>query len=548
MTTTDSTTNLTHPFLSDQNLLDEAALKLLKQDRIRFDRLWAYYRNPMRICQLIDESSADRPYRQAQEWGLPTRITGSISGESVFSEESAEEIARKEVVIENDIGWRIDTMIDFLFGKPLVINSSCQDLARQSQIEIFLRNVLERNGGLVFLQQTALLSAVYGSVDVLVKYLPEKQDETSEQSKVPTSAESAPVQPLLDSMPPAPSDMQVDDPKIADVQSLSAGELDRLARRIRFEIVEPARALPLLDPLDCRRAVAFATVYQIDRKCAPASSKRSWVSRWLEKKPVDPKKLTILELVTESKWQRIEDGQVVTEGANSLGRLPVVHIQNTPDPMSYHGNSDVESLIPIQDELNTRLSDRAHRVAMTSLRMYLGKGIENFNSLPIGPGRMWSTDNPDAEIKELGGDGNAPGEQAHIDDIREAMDKLSGVSPIAAGAIKGRIGRLSSAAALRVTMMALLSRTERKRTIFASAIAQLCELSLAWLDVSGELKTEASERGISISWSNPIPVNEIERLEEARAKQIIGLPTETILRELGYDIQPARRTSEENQK
>jgi len=166
--------------------------------------------------------------------------------------------------------------------------------------------------------------------------------------------------------------------------------------------------------------------------------------------------------------------------------------------------------------------------------MYLGRGIDNFNQMPISPGRMWSTDNENANVIEFGGDSACPSEEAHLSDLREAMDKASGVTPIAAGAIKGRIGRLTSAAALRVTMLALLSRTEKKRTTYGKGIEQMCELALAWLDHAGLFHTTPAEREVEIHWPNPLPVNEMERLDEARAKLALGVSAQVVLRELGY--------------
>jgi hypothetical protein len=159
-------------------------------------------------------------------------------------------------------------------------------------------------------------------------------------------------------------------------------------------------------------------------------------------------------------------------------------------------------MIPIQDELNTRLSDRANRITMQSFKMYLGKGIDGFTSVPIAPGRMWATDNTEAEVIEFGGDTKSPSEDRHIIELREAMDKVSGVTPIAAGAIRGRIGHLTSAAALRVTMMALLAKTQRKRLTYGQAIARMCELSLAWLDRAGLFPTSPDERQVEIEWSD----------------------------------------------
>jgi hypothetical protein len=209
-------------------------------------------------------------------------------------------------------------------------------------------------------------------------------------------------------------------------------------------------------------------------------------------------------------------------------------VQNVAVPFEYSGLSDVEALVPLQDELNTRLSDRAYRISMQSFKMYLGIGIENFLTLPVGPGRMFVTDNEQASIKEFGGDSGAPSEDNHIDDVREAMDKMSGVSPIAAGAIKGRVGRLTSAAALRVTLQSLLARTEKKRTTYGAAIQKMMELALAWLDVAGVFKTDPSERAVELHWASPIPENDLETLQEGKAKLDLGVPREVVLRELGY--------------
>src|SRR5437016_14175664 len=85
--------------------LRERIEKLLHSDSPRYRRLWGYYRNPMRVCGVSDaDTGSQRPYRQAQEWGLPSRITGMRSGAEIFSAQPIDQVSRKEVVIENDIG------------------------------------------------------------------------------------------------------------------------------------------------------------------------------------------------------------------------------------------------------------------------------------------------------------------------------------------------------------------------------------------------------------------------------------------------------------
>lgn len=553
--------NSTHPALSDDGTrLRTAAERLLHHQRPRLDRLWAYYRNPIKMdATAVGDTAPQRPYRQAQEWGLPSRITGVLAGENVFDGVVQPGVTRKEVVVENDIGWRIETQVDFLFGRPIILNSTAADTTKRDAIEALLRQTLAHNGGLIFLQKLALLGAVYGQVDVLVKFTNDEitTDETTlvADNHIGADESAAPSVPGLPHAGPAPAadaspadatgDETETDPGAS--HAYSPETISRLARLVRFEIVDPTRALPLLEPDDVRRVHAFATVYQIDRADAPLDdppSKRSakwWQSPFSKSTlPLDRTKKTMVELITKTAWQKYDDFRLVAGGPNTLGRLPLVHVQNTADPLAYDGVSDVEPLMPLQDELNTRLSDRAYRIALQSFKMYLGKGIDNFTDLPVTPGRMWSSDNPDADVIAFGGDAGCPSEESHIAEVREALDKLSGVSPVAAGAIRGKIGNLTSAEALRVTMMALLSRTERRRTAYGFAIAQLCELTLAWLDHAGLFETTDADRAVQIFWPNPMPSNESERLDLAKQKQQLGIPRDVVLRELGYGEEEKR--------
>ena len=217
------------------------------------------------------------------------------------------------------------------------------------------------------------------------------------------------------------------------------------------------------------------------------------------------------------------------------GFLPVVHIQNIAQPYYYEGISDVEPLIPLQDELNTRLSDRASRITFQSFKMYLGKGIEGFEDRPVSPGRMWHTDNPEATIEEFGGDAATPSEGMHIAEIREAMDKVSGVTPLVAGVLKSKLGNLTSAVALRLTLMGMLSKTERKRFTYREGLKKICGMILDMLDKANIYKSSGADREVDIIFPSPLPENMMEKLKEAQIKKELGVPTEHVLRELGYE-------------
>jgi hypothetical protein len=476
--------------------------------RPRLDRLWQYYRNP-------ESADAAGP---AQTRGLPRRLTHPPAG------------VERAVVIENDIAWRVHALVDFMFGQPLIIQSVAPDAGRSTQITDYLRRVFAANGGQGLFHDLALLGAVHGHVDLLVR--PRPHPRTRKLGRGGTA------------------DVRQSDSAASAREGAAASELPGVpgpgVPGVGIELIEAPRAVPLLDPGDYRRLDAYLIHHdRLTHELDPGP----WLGRVLPRGG-GPRRRTVQRTECWTAGERrvyIEEGRVgghrrrlIEQQVNRLGRIPVVHIQNLAQPFAYEGLSDVEPLIPLQDELNTRLSDRANRVTFQSFKMYLGKGIEGFTERPVGPGQMWSTDDPDAAIHEFGGDAATPSEDAHIRDIREALDKASGVSPIAAGVVGGKTGNLSSENAIRIVLLGLLARIEKKRLTYGGGIERLCELILHTADVTGELPNAPEERRVRLDWPTPFPDSEQQQLQNALVKQRLGVPREQLLTELGYaDCPPA---------
>ena len=391
--------------------LNEALLRLVIDEHTtrvlpRLNKLWTYFRNPLRPVGLGGPEGWQRSgrwYRQAQEIGLPARVVGDRVGGSIALDDRF--TRRREVVIENDIAWRVQAMIDFMFGRPVRVRSTAKDAATRDRVERALDAVWEASGGIALLQDAALMGHVFGHVDLV---------------------------------------LHLDEAVLADrggAGGLDAGGLEDelrggLAGAIRIEATEPRRGIAVIDPNDWRRTHAYVVHY---RRAVnePAAGSGSALDRLLararaEATPGARRTGVATQVISGARVQTYADEQLVEDRANALlgGRLPVVHIQNVSQPLSYEGLGEVEALIPLQDELNTRLSDRASRVALQSFKMYLAKGIEGFEKVAVGPGQIWSTDNPDAEVKEFGGDAHSPSEEAHIQEIREAIsDRVPVVTP-----------------------------------------------------------------------------------------------------------------------
>ncbi len=386
-----------------------------------------------------------------------------------------------KAVIENDIAWRVHAMVDFMFGRPVAIRSRSADPGQAERINALLDAVLRASGGVTFLQDLALCGSVYGSADIVVRCDPDPGDA---------------------------------------------------AGGFMLELIEAPRAVPLVNPGDYRLLDAYVVHSE---RLTHRTQTRSWRPPWGSNASRSTRVVEEhIECWTPSNVEVIRRGKRVEQTTNVLGCVPVVHIQNLPQPFSYAGLSDVEPLIPLQDELNTRLSDRANRVTLASFKMYLAKGLDGFTERPVGPGQMWATDNPDASIESFGGDADTPSEDAHITEVREAMDKTSGVSPIAAGVLRGRVGNLTSENAVRIVLLGLLARTEKKRIAYGAGLERCCELILHAADVHGLLPSRPEERRVRIDWPDPFPESRTQQLEQAERKVRLGVPREQVLTELGY--------------
>jgi hypothetical protein len=510
--------------------LSEAFVEWLTDERSvevgrHFGRLWNYYYNPMHdlidvggVGEKVNESS--KGYVQAQEYGLPARITGIVcSGSgSVVAGRALGDIQRKEVVIENDIGWRINAMVDFLFGKGVGFVSKAPEVRRRREIEKIIEAVFAANGAVGFFQDMAVLGSVYGFVDCIIR----PGEEVLRRFKLFNQTGGMPVH---TSGPPAPSSST----------TTSFGSILQLASCIGLELIEAPRALPVLDENDYKKIDYYIQHFYQQKNAVSGGS--SFISRLFGVGSSNKRRETaaITEIIGPTRWQKYEDRDLIGEGVNPLGFVPVVHIQNIAQPYYYEGLSDVEQLIGLQDELNTRLSDRANRITFQSFKMYLAKGIEGFEDKPISPGRMWCTDNPESSIEEFGGDGSSPSENMHIAEIREAMDKISGLTPVVAGVLKNKIGNLTSSVALKMTFMGMLAKTMRKQFSYGEGLKRICRMVLEVLNGCGAYRTEYDERGVEIVFPNPLPEDEMDDLRKAQIKKDLGVSQERILGELGYE-------------
>jgi hypothetical protein len=100
--------------------------------------------------------------------------------------------------------------------------------------------------------------------------------------------------------------------------------------------------------------------------------------------------------------------------------------------------------------------------------------------------------------------------------------------------VKAKIGNLTSANALRITLMGVLGKTARKRVTYGRGIAELCRLILSTLDHHAVLLTTPADRGVRLEWPDPLPIDPEQTVRTALLKADLGVSRPRLLAELGY--------------
>jgi hypothetical protein len=466
-----------------------------------------------------DNGTDGRLRATGQESGLPIRITGKAFGflfdaDNERVNNSNLDIQRKEPVTENQIGWRVDILGDFIYGEVedesrMVLESDLPESnPLKERIDELLLTVAKMQHEPNWYHEFYNVGAVHGFVDVALR-----MDERVKVEVDSTTREQ--VRWLFNGEP------------------FRAGDFVQFGKALQWHIASPLEIVPLVIPRMPNQLWGWVLHYKTQLMPGASSSDNVHIE--------NKQKVDWIELYTDGQIQTYKldpkskdrGYQLVQTVTVPEDLLPVVHMQHLVRRNEYRGKGEVEPLIPMQDELNTRLSDRGRGITFGANPPWLGKGIEGFESLPFGPDVKYSGSD-EASMERLTGDTKDAGQDGHIDQARDAMDRISSIPPLAAGDIKDQIGSLTSAVALRTVLRGMLAKLARVRMNHARAFENIAFGTLAYANATGVLITTPEERGICVKWGASVEESLIERLEAATLKKAIGVPDKQLQIELDY--------------
>ena len=179
----------------------------------------------------------------------------------------------------------------------------------------------------------------------------------------------------------------------------------------------------------------------------------------------------VVETWTEAAFRLEVAGRELRAGPNPYGVIPFVHVPNLPSPNELWGRSDLADVVPLNRELNERLSDQADVIRYHADPPVVFRGVEDHNAITVGPGSVWDLPR-DADVKLLEWQGQPVAVQEHINLVLRALYETAETPRTAFG----DSGRVLSGVALETELRPLIQKTLRKRIIWSAALRRRTRL------------------------------------------------------------------------
>lgn len=220
--------------------------------------------------------------------------------------------------------------------------------------------------------------------------------------------------------------------------------------------------------------------------------------------------------ITPDKFIEKKGDQTISEGTNPFGRVNVVHFPNYEDPTSAYGQSDIVSVVPLNEEYNATANAirRIIRYHAEPTTVIFGAKA---SKLEKGAKKVWSGLPTDARVENLAFTADLKSTYDYLGNIEEQIYKVASIPGVLFK--PDRAMSHTSGAALKMTYEPLLELTDRKVQAFTAAARRVNRLILLALDFLGMEgapalgEIEEIIRDIKPSFPDPLPYDETAQLD-----------------------------------
>ena len=309
--------------------------------------------------------------------------------------------------------------------------------------------------------------------------------------------------------------------------------------RVRVIPLNPAHCFPEYHPHDRDRLLRFKLKYRF-WGTSPEGTRQVY---------------TFTEILSDDLIQQFINDELVDQYPNALGQIPIVHITNTSISSSPWGQSDIWDIIPLNRELNEKMVEVSDIINYHAAPVTIITGAKA-SQLERGPKKVWAGLPKDASVFNLESRGEMSGALEYIQFLKRTMHEITGVPETALGQFQPVSN--TSGTALAIQYQPMMQRYNMKKIHFTKGletvnelIIKTCAVFLPELLQYDPSKMSEPERDqltqldpndpntykTTIHWPEPLPVDQLIKLNEAQTKMALGLESKRgALRILGEEF------------
>ena len=231
------------------------------------------------------------------------------------------------------------------------------------------------------------------------------------------------------------------------------------------------------------------------------------------------------EFWTNSEIVVYEGDEEVDRMENPYGFIPFVQIKNFPVAGRTRGVGDLDDVIPLNVELNTKKSDVSEVIDYHSAPITLVYGAK-IGNLEKGANKVWGGLPKDAKVENLGLQGDLTASANYIAETKTAMCEIAGIPETVLGGASAISN--TSGVALQYINLPLIERTRIKRNCSTAGLETVNEYILFIAMYHGliEKPEDISMKDFvsnEVTLPDTLPKDELMELQKIQQEMTLGI-------------------------
>ena len=285
--------------------------------------------------------------------------------------------------------------------------------------------------------------------------------------------------------------------------------------RIKLSVIPTQFVYPTFDPHDKDKLESLLIMYPI-----PKIVNTGILIRRSSETTVIYK-----EVWTKDEIVVFEGKEEIDRMVNPYGVIPFVQIKNFPVAGRTYGVGDLEDIIPLNIELNTKRSDVSEVIDYHSAPITLVYGAK-IGNLEKGANKVWGGLPKDSKVENLHLQGDLVASTHYISDVKTAMCEIGGVPETVLGGATAISN--TSGVALQYMNLPLIERTRIKRLCTEAGLQIVNKLILHIALIEGliEKPENISKKDFlnnTVTLPDTLPKDELLELQKIESEMKLGL-------------------------